>query len=64
MALAVRSATRDELGKSPRALDDVVIAIVRRGRMMQLGPEVENLEAGDTIVYVRDDRSNNSAAPS
>ena len=57
MALAVRSATREEIGKSPRELHDVVIAIVRRGRVMQLGePETETLQVGDMLVYIRDDR--------
>jgi voltage-gated potassium channel len=65
MALAVRSATRSELGKSPRELDDVVIAIVRRGRIHQLGePDTEALQTGDMVVYVRDDRANNGSARS
>jgi voltage-gated potassium channel len=53
MVLAVRSVTRDELGMSPRELDDVVIAVVRRGRIIQLGPEAGRLASGDSIVYVR-----------
>jgi voltage-gated potassium channel len=56
MVLAVRSATRDELGMSPRDLGDIVIAIVRRGRVVQLGPETGRLENGDSIVYVRSAR--------
>ncbi|MCW2506752.1 MAG: potassium transporter Kef [Actinomycetia bacterium] len=53
MVLAVRSVTRDELGMSPRELDDVVIAVVRRGRIIQLGPEAGRLANGDSVVYVR-----------
>lgn len=65
MALAVRSATRDELGKSPRDLDDVVIAMVRRGRVVQLGDrDTDKLEVGDMVVYVRDDRPQPSSLPS
>jgi voltage-gated potassium channel len=57
MALAVRSVTREELGRSPRELDAVVIALVRRGRVVQLGePDTDKLEVGDMVVYVRDDR--------
>lgn len=58
MALAIRSVTREELGKNPRQLQDVVIALVRRGRVVQLGePETNKLEIGDMVVYVRDDRA-------
>ncbi len=65
MALAVRSATRGELGKSPRSLDDVVIALVRRGRVVQLGePDTDKLEVGDMVVYVRDDRPTPTTLPS
>lgn len=65
MALAVRSATRDELGKSPRGLDEVVIALVRRGRVVSLAePETSAIEAGDNLVYVRDDRPINTTLPS
>ena len=53
MVLAVRSVTRDELGVSPRELADVVIAVVRRGRILQVGPEAGSLANGDSIVYVR-----------
>jgi voltage-gated potassium channel len=64
MALAVRSVTRDELGKSPRELDSVVIALVRRGRVVQLGePDTDKLEVGDMIVYVRDDRPTATTLP-
>ncbi|HEV2087708.1 MAG TPA: potassium channel family protein [Cryptosporangiaceae bacterium] len=57
MALAMRSAVRDEVGRSPRSLDEVVIAIYRRGRLMQLGePDTDKLQTGDQVIYVRDDR--------
>ncbi len=57
MSLALRTATRDEVGKSPRSVDDVVIALVRRGRTVSLAmAESKVIEAGDMLVYVRDDR--------
>jgi voltage-gated potassium channel len=59
MALAVRSVTREELGRSPRSLDDVVIALVRRGRILQVGADTKELEIGDSLVYVRDERTHN-----
>ena len=37
MALAMRSAERDEVGKSPRELECVVIALVRRGKVVTPG---------------------------
>lgn len=57
MALAMRSATRDEVGKSPRQLDNLVIALVRRGRVVPLPePDAVSIEIGDLLVYLRDDR--------
>ncbi|HLT11033.1 MAG TPA: potassium channel family protein [Micromonosporaceae bacterium] len=56
MALAMRSATRDEVGASPRDLSNVVIALVRRGQVLSLGqPEAQTIQTGDMVVYVRDD---------
>ncbi|MFI5956927.1 potassium channel family protein [Cryptosporangium sp. NPDC051539] len=64
MAFACRSVVRDEVGKSPRTLDEVVIAVVRRGRVVQLAdPETRQLETGDLLVYIRDDRTTNSTGP-
>ncbi|GAA3398552.1 potassium channel family protein [Cryptosporangium minutisporangium] len=61
MAFACRSVVRDEVGKSPRTLDEVVIAITRRGRVIPLvEPETHKLETGDLLVYIRDDRPSNS----
>lgn len=57
MALAMRSATRDEVGSSPRELENLVIALVRRGRIVMLAdPEGTQIQTGDLLVYVRDDR--------
>lgn len=54
MALAMRSARRDETGSSPRDLADVVIALVRRGNVVALNePEAARVETGDMLVYIR-----------
>lgn len=57
MALAMRSATRDEVGRSPREMTEVVIALARRGQIMSLAtPGGESIETGDMLVYIRDER--------
>jgi voltage-gated potassium channel len=54
MALAMRSATRGEMGSSPREVGDVVIALVRRGKVVPLQePEAAKIETGDLLVYIR-----------
>jgi voltage-gated potassium channel len=56
MALALRSADRAEVGKSPRKMRELVIALVRHGRVMSLAsPECSAIETGDMLVYIRDD---------
>ena len=62
MALAMRSAERREVGSAPRELDPLVIALVRRGKVVSLAePAGLTVETGDLLVYVRDDRSTASA---
>jgi voltage-gated potassium channel len=57
MALAMRSATRDEVGRSPRAMTEVVIALARRGQILSLAtPGGDAIETGDMLVYIRDER--------
>jgi voltage-gated potassium channel len=57
MALAMRSADRDEVGLAPRELKALVIALVRRGKVVSLAdPAGVAIETGDMLVYVRDDR--------
>ncbi len=59
MALAMRSATREEVGVSPRRLETLVIALVRRGKVISLSDQAATaIETGDMLVYVRDDRVN------
>jgi len=56
MALALRSADRAEVGKSPRKVSELVIALVRHGRVLSLAsPECSAIETGDLLVYIRDD---------
>ena len=63
MALAMRSADRHEVGRSPRDLDSLVIALVRRGKVVSVAdPAGLSIETGDMVVYVRDDRPTASAA--
>lgn len=57
MALAMRSAHRDEVGLGPRDLKELVIALVRRGKVVSLAEQAgQRIETGDMLVYVRDDR--------
>jgi voltage-gated potassium channel len=54
MALAMRSATREEMGASPREIADVVIALVRRGNVVPLQePAAARIETGDLLVYIQ-----------
>ena len=65
MALAMRSAERHEVGRSPRDLDSLVIALVRRGKVVPIAePRDLTIETGDMVVYVRDDRPTPAAATS
>jgi voltage-gated potassium channel len=55
MALAMRSAERDEVGRNPRQLATLVVALIRRGKVVPLGGEqVATIETGDMLVYIRD----------
>jgi voltage-gated potassium channel len=58
VALATRSARRDEIGLHPRDLDDLVIGLFRRGKLVNVvGEKVRTIESGDTLIYIRDARS-------
>jgi voltage-gated potassium channel len=55
MALATRSVRRDEIGRPPRQIEEVVVGVFRRGRLRSVvGEEVKSLEPGDTLIYIRD----------
>jgi voltage-gated potassium channel len=58
MALAMRSAQRAEVGRNPRELDALVVALIRRGKVMPLGgTDALTIETGDMLVYIRDEDS-------
>ncbi|AEV88734.1 NAD-binding protein of Kef-type K+ transporter [Actinoplanes sp. SE50] len=58
MALAMRSAERAEVGRNPRELPTLVVALIRRGKVLPLGGEqAVTIETGDLLVYIRDDAS-------
>jgi voltage-gated potassium channel len=62
MSLAMRSAERDEVGRNPRGLDTLVVALIRRGKVVPLGgDEKVAIETGDMLVYIRD--GDTAAAP-
>ncbi|MEV4708657.1 potassium channel family protein [Actinoplanes sp. NPDC049316] len=61
MALAMRSAHRDEIGRNPRQLSALVVALIRRGKVVPLGGDAAMvLETGDLLVHIRSE----SSAPS
>jgi voltage-gated potassium channel len=58
MALAMRSAERAEVGQNPRQLETLVVALIRRGKVLPLGGKASVIiETGDMLVYIRDDAS-------
>jgi voltage-gated potassium channel len=62
MALAMRSAERAEVGSNPRELATLVVALIRRGKVMPLGgSEKATIETGDMLVYIRDEEKTTTA---
>ncbi len=58
MALAMRSAERGEVGQNPRELAALVVALIRRGKVLALGGEkTMTIETGDLLVYIRNEES-------
>jgi voltage-gated potassium channel len=58
MALAMRSAERAEVGCNPRTLETLVVALIRRGKVLPLGGAAGLvIETGDMLVYIRDEAS-------
>jgi voltage-gated potassium channel len=52
-AIAEREVERKEVGGSPRHLSDIVLGVVRNGRLVRVDePEVDALEDGDRLLYV------------
>src|SRR3954463_10652830 len=58
MALAMRSAERSEVGRNPRELPTLVVALIRRGKVLPLaGEQSVTIETGDMLVYIRNQDS-------
>jgi voltage-gated potassium channel len=54
MVLAMRAAQRDETGRKPRDLETLVVALVRRGKVLSLGAKAAMvIETGDMLVHIR-----------
>jgi voltage-gated potassium channel len=54
LAIAEREVEQSEVGGSPRHLRDIVLGVVRDGRLLRIGaPEVDAIEANDRLLYVR-----------
>ena len=54
-AIAEREVEAKEIGGSPRHLGDLVLGVVRNGKLLRVGePEVDALEKTDRILFVRD----------
>ncbi|BBY43668.1 potassium transporter Kef [Mycolicibacterium celeriflavum] len=53
-AIAEREVTPKEAGGSPRHLHDIVLGVVRDGQLLRVdSPEVDTVEAGDRLLYIR-----------
>jgi voltage-gated potassium channel len=53
-AIAEREVEQTELGGSPRHLPDIVLGVVRGGRLLRVdSPETDAIEAGDRLLYIR-----------
>lgn len=53
-AIAERDVESDEVGGSPRHLRDIVLGVVREGTLIRVDePEVDALETGDKLLYIR-----------
>jgi voltage-gated potassium channel len=53
-AIAEREVEQTEVGGSPRHLSDIVLGVVRDGRLLRVdAPEVDAIEASDRLLYVR-----------
>ncbi|GAB2507995.1 potassium channel family protein [Nocardia heshunensis] len=53
-AISERDVETEEVGGSPRHLRDIVLGVVREGRLIRVGdPETDALETGDRLLYLR-----------
>jgi voltage-gated potassium channel len=54
LAIAEREVEAAEVGGSPRHLSDIVLGVVRDGRLLRIGaPEADAIEATDRLLYIR-----------
>jgi voltage-gated potassium channel len=54
LAITERAVEPSEVGGSPRHLADIVLGVVRAGRLYRVDdPAVDNLERGDHLLYVK-----------
>lgn len=54
LAIAEREVEQSEVGGSPRHLRDIVLGVVRNGRLLRIDePEVDAIEATDRLLYIR-----------
>lgn len=53
-AISERDVAANEVGCSPRNLDDIVLGVVRAGQLVRVdAPEVGALQTGDRLLLVR-----------
>jgi voltage-gated potassium channel len=53
-AIAEREVEQSEVGGSPRHLREIVLGVVRGGRLLRVdAPEVDAIDAGDRLLYIR-----------
>ncbi|HEY2764959.1 MAG TPA: potassium channel family protein [Pseudonocardiaceae bacterium] len=54
LSIAQRPVEQEEVGGSPRHLPDIVLGVVRGGHLYRVdAPEVDAVESGDVLLYVR-----------
>ncbi|WP_086826625.1 TrkA family potassium uptake protein [Allokutzneria sp. NRRL B-24872] len=54
LAISEREVEAAEIGGSPRHLSDIVLGVVRGGRLYRVdAPEADAIESGDRLLYVR-----------
>lgn len=54
LAIAERDVERSEVGGSPRHLSDIVLGVVRDGKLYRVdAPEADAIEPGDRLLYVK-----------
>ncbi|GGN25106.1 NAD-binding protein of Kef-type K+ transporter [Lentzea pudingi] len=54
LAIAERDVEKGEIGGSPRHLPDIVLGVVRNGKLYRVdAPEADAIEPGDRLLYVK-----------